>query len=118
VWATIEGVICLDQNRNGQCEPGEPGIEGLIVELNQAARAQGAVQGQTTVTDARGYYRFEDVRPGSYNISVRVPAGYWPTGSTSEDVTVILHQTLNMGFGLYWPPIHFYLPVIVRQAQG
>jgi len=68
---------------------------------------------RTVVTDADGYYRFEDVLPGEHVIQVQSPAGRWPTTNTSVEITTALHQTLSVSFGFYRPPALSFVPLIM-----
>ncbi len=52
----VSGYVYHDQNFNGVMDPGEPGIPGSLVELRNA---QGVMVG-STVTDANGYYQFNN----------------------------------------------------------
>ena len=111
--SSIEGRVCKDQNQNGACDAGEEGIAGLTIVLNPApARVLDLRLKWTAITDAHGFYRFVDVVPGAYLLSVQRPAGYWPTSVTSQGVIVGMHETRQASFHLYWPPVHLYLPAM------
>lgn len=63
-----------DKNRNGVQDPDEPGVAGVVAKL---VDAQGEIIA-TTTTDAKGYYRFDDLEPGQYRVVFRVPSGFDP----------------------------------------
>jgi len=65
----LGNLVWVDTNDNGLAEAGEPGIEGVTVELLDASGNLVA----TTVTDANGHYVFTDLKAGDYQVSI--PAG-------------------------------------------
>jgi len=67
--ATIGDQVWLDENINGIQDPGEPGIEGIV--LNLFTKAGEFVGTQTTNFDGR--YRFTGLREDEYFIEVSVP---------------------------------------------
>ena len=93
--ATIGDRVWNDQDRNG-VDNGEPGVPGVTVILKDASGNEVA----RTRTDANGNYRFEGVLPGTYSVSIEVPAGYEAV-ATSKDVTVAEGEVnLDMDFPL------------------
>jgi SdrD B-like domain/Secretion system C-terminal sorting domain len=70
-------LVWLDNNKNGMQDAGEPGIEGVVVELRDVNN--NAVQYATT--DAKGYYFFGDLNAGTYSLYYNTPAGYKPTSA-------------------------------------
>ncbi len=92
-----------DLNANGVQDLGEPGIPGVTVTLNTGA---------TATTDANGAYRFTDLAPGTYTVTVGTPVGYAPSptgaGTTETDnngsgTSTTLANTLDnsLDFGFY-----------------
>ena len=93
--ATIGDRVWNDQDRNG-VDNGEPGVPGVTVILKDASGNEVA----RTTTDANGNYRFEGILPGTYSVSIEVPAGYEAV-ATSKDVTVAEGEVnLDMDFPL------------------
>ena len=93
--ATIGDRVWNDQDHNG-VDNGEPGVPGVTVILKDASGNEVA----RTRTDANGNYRFEGVLPGTYSVSIEVPAGYEAV-ATSKDVTVAEGEVnLDMDFPL------------------
>jgi uncharacterized repeat protein (TIGR01451 family) len=64
-----------DTNGNGLQDVGEPGIPNVHVYLYTEA----GVLFQTVVTNAQGYYLFEYVPVGSYQLRFDIPTGYTST---------------------------------------
>ena len=64
----------LDENRNGLQDTGEPGIPGMTVTLYQ----EGVIVGET-VTNAYGYYLFENVYPMTSLVHVSMYEELVPT---------------------------------------
>jgi len=89
-------------NKNGIQDAGEPGVEGVTVEL----RIGNIIVIQTTTTDANGFYEFMDLKQGTYSLVFSdLPAGYQfspmdagnndvldsdPNPSTGETVLIVL----------------------------
>jgi hypothetical protein len=63
--------VWFDANNDGQINAGEVGTAGVKVELRDSANAVIA----TTMTDANGYYLFDNLAAGTY--SVRIPQDNW-----------------------------------------
>ena len=60
--ASLGNFVWEDTNKDGQQQPGEPGIANVtVVLLNSSGVPVG-----TTVTDGNGYYSFVDLQPGTY----------------------------------------------------
>ena len=66
--ASLGDYVWMDLNRNGQQDGGEPGVQGVTVNLLSST---GSVIG-TTTTDATGYYIFTDLQPGTYAVQFPV----------------------------------------------
>ena len=80
--ATIGDRVWDDANGNGMDE-GEPGVPHATVILTDAT----GVEVARTTTDANGNYRFTGLVPGTYTVSIEVPAGY-TAATTSMSVSV------------------------------
>ncbi|KAL7549286.1 hypothetical protein ACHAWF_012561 [Thalassiosira exigua] len=61
-----------DLNANGIQDEGEPGLEGVAVTLRDG---NGDVV-RTVATDSNGFYRFADLKPGTYGVHFALPSGY------------------------------------------
>ncbi|MDX1928945.1 MAG: SdrD B-like domain-containing protein [Pirellulaceae bacterium] len=93
--AAIGDYVWLDRNANGQQDSGEPGIDGLTVNLLDAAGT--TVLATTTTGDnpnvtgtQQGYYEFKGLTPGSYVVQFFTGGGYdtftgQDVGSDSSD---------------------------------
>lgn len=90
--APICGVVFLDANRNGVLDPGEAGYGNATLTL---AGGSGALPGQT-VSGPAGDYCFDNLRPGTYAVSVTVPGGLVKTSPVS-----IPNIQLRSGVGSY-----------------
>ena len=69
---SIGNMVWNDLDGDGLQDDGEPGIEGIVVNLNDNDGFQVA----TTTTDSAGNYLFEGITPGSYSIAFELPDGY------------------------------------------
>lgn len=69
----ISGYVFVDGNGDCIRQDGEPGLEGVRIDLFDGT---GQIVSYT-VTDADGYYRFEGIIPGDYEIVQTQPQGYF-----------------------------------------
>jgi protocatechuate 3,4-dioxygenase beta subunit len=72
--ASISGYVYADDNMNGVKDGGEAPIAGVKLALTDA---KGNPSGLTATTDAAGFYRFTDLKPGAYGVSETQPDGYF-----------------------------------------
>jgi len=72
VPANVGNWVWYDDNANGMQDPGELGVPNVLVTLYNSTGSQL----ETRVTDANGYYYFNDVYPGDYYLKFTLPAGY------------------------------------------
>jgi hypothetical protein len=73
--ASLGDRIWYDTNANGIQDTGENGVAGVSLSLMDGN--QNVVS--TTVTDGNGYYRFDNLTPGDYQVNIdesTLPAGY------------------------------------------
>ncbi len=61
--------VWLDEDGDGIQDSGEPGIAGVVLELQNGICSSG-VDCPTTITDANGGYIFRNVTPGDYTVKV------------------------------------------------
>ncbi len=95
VFGAIRGTVWSDLNGDGVRQGGEPGLLGVAVNLfTQGTQIGGAA------TTGDGFYRFESLAPGSYEVRETNPA-WLPRSSTLDTVTVALAagQTRTVDFG-------------------
>ncbi|MEW6487391.1 MAG: SdrD B-like domain-containing protein [Thermodesulfobacteriota bacterium] len=74
-YAAIGDFVWEDLNRNGIQDAGEPGIEGVLVELYDCA----GNKLDETLTDANGKYLFDNLLAGDYKLQFTAPADYFFT---------------------------------------
>ncbi|MCX7427684.1 MAG: carboxypeptidase regulatory-like domain-containing protein, partial [Planctomycetia bacterium] len=70
----ISGYVYADNDNDGVKDSGEAGIAGVTLTLLDAG---GNATGTTTVTYADGFYRFENLPPGTYGVAEAQPSGYY-----------------------------------------
>ena len=73
--STLSGYVYVDSNNNGVFDAGESGIGGVIITLT-GVDANGNAVTRTTLTQADGSYRFENLLAGTYTISETQPLIY------------------------------------------
>lgn len=90
--ASIGDYIWLDLNGDGLQDANEPGLAGVDVELTDENGDT-----VTATTGPNGYYTFDDLRPGTFTVTVVVatlPAGvtqtYDPDGAVDHEHTVTI----------------------------
>ncbi|MCX9012869.1 MAG: carboxypeptidase regulatory-like domain-containing protein [Candidatus Methanoperedens sp.] len=71
---SISGYVINDMNRNGVWDTGEPGIPGAAIKLVGMSVMRDAI------TDAQGFYEFDNLPPGRY-VEVSMASGWIPTSS-------------------------------------
>ena len=70
----VSGYVYVDTHNNGIYEPPDTPIAGAQLTL---LGANGNPTGQTAVTDSTGHYSFSGLMPGTYEVSLAQPAGYY-----------------------------------------
>lgn len=94
----INGSVWHDRNCDGIRDTGEPGFEGIRVELyKQLGSGEWASQyPHYTTTDSNGYYTFGNGHVGNYKVKFIAPVGYFfsPMGGDSDAST----DSANYGF--------------------
>ncbi len=85
LYASLGDFVWDDLNANGIQDAGEPGIDGVTVNLLDGS---GNPTGDTTTTDSTGAYSFEDLEPGDYSVEFVLPANYQfsPKDAGADDV--------------------------------
>ncbi len=124
----IGDFVWNDVNANGVQDPDEPGIPGVNVTAFNAATDTEAGR---AITDANGFFLFNQLRPGTYYLVFDVPAGYVATlrdkgaddadsdidpatGRTHSVMLVGGESDLSLDAGYYQPATvsgHLYIDV-------
>lgn len=109
--ASLGDFVWEDLNRDGQQDPGEPGIDGVTVRLFECT---GLAPLQTTVTAGGGSYLFENLSQGvCYQVEFGAPAGYARTlanigaDDSDSDANTATGRTgpYNLAWGEYNPTV-------------
>ena len=83
---TISGTVFEDIDLDNTLDSGEPRLGGVELTLQVLDGGDYVSSGQTTLTNASGEYRFEDVLPGTYQVVETQPAGYFSIGAIAGSV--------------------------------
>jgi plastocyanin len=95
--AVIEGVVFHDENRNGQRDPAEQGLDFVRVFL---ADATGKTRDQRTDPDGR--FAFSELLPGKYTVALDVrslPQDFSPTTPAEVMVELKAQERITVNFG-------------------
>ncbi len=63
---SLSGYVYLDADADGTRDESESGVPGIVVRLSDS----GSVE-RSTLTDNQGFYNFEELEPGNYEVSER-----------------------------------------------
>lgn len=92
----IGDFVWNDLNANGIHDPGEPGVNGVVVELYDSTKTNLLATTLTANNNANqpGYYNFKNLVTGTYYVKFIAPIGYTltiqnliPNGSTPDPAT-------------------------------
>ncbi len=73
--ATIGDYVWEDINGNGIQDVGEPGLEGIEISISGTA-GDGTTISESVITDELGAYIYNNLVPGTYNITLPLPGGF------------------------------------------
>jgi hypothetical protein len=73
--SSISGFVFADCDNDGDMDPNENGIKGVLITLT-GKNDLGQDVLATTYTDSDGYYEFDGLRDGTYKIVETQPSGY------------------------------------------
>jgi hypothetical protein len=94
--ASISGSVFVDMNGNGSFDTGEPGASGITVKLNNGATTV------STTTAVNGTYSFPDLAPGTYTLSLTLPAGQVQTTPNPGPITLAtVDNRTGITFGIF-----------------
>lgn len=82
--SSLGDTVWFDTNRNGVQDAGEAGVDGVLISL----RAPDGTVVATTSTNENGFYTFDDLAPGPYDVCfdlATLPSGTVPTVSNAGD---------------------------------
>src|SRR5699024_999977 len=94
---TIGYYVWIASEPNGQQDSGEEPLANVTVNLLDAAG--NPVPGQTTTTDANGYYQFDELPAGDYIVEFVLPDGYTFTGQNVDGVPTDKNSDANVETG-------------------
>jgi len=93
--SNIQGFVYHDLNANGFRDAGEPGIPGVTIQLTGINDLGQTVQLQV-LTGSDGFYRFTNLRPGSYNLQQIQPQQYLDGRDTIAPLDGLSAQSLGI----------------------
>ena len=93
--ASIGGIVYNDFNGNKVQDEGEPGLEGLSVDLGGDATA-------TATTDSTGAYEFAGLNAGAYEVTSSGPDGFVSTSGSVLTVMLPLENSIVVDVHFGW----------------
>ena len=75
----IVGAVCDDFNDNGRLDPGEPGLQGWTVYLDDNGNSALDPSEARAITDANGNFSFTNLAAGTYTLREVLPTGWTQT---------------------------------------
>jgi len=120
---SIEAMVWSDTNRDGACDPGEPGLARVRVELWPDVGGAVAGGAETSFLMSRvahaftgegGTCLFVEVAAGDYVVREVDPEGYESTTDNEIPVTVIAGGTVRVGYGDAPEWYRTHVPLIVK----
>jgi uncharacterized repeat protein (TIGR01451 family) len=107
----IQGRVYEDENGNAQLDANEALIANATVILYTAQAAEIA----RTVTDGAGFYHFDQLAPGAYEVQIIAPVGFVRTGPARQPVPPLLPgATGQVETALQVTTPAIYLPLMFR----
>ncbi|MBK8701075.1 MAG: T9SS type A sorting domain-containing protein [Saprospiraceae bacterium] len=100
--ASIGDFVWEDMNGNGIQEPGEPGLEDVVVLLN-GTTGTGQPFDAITITDVTGFYEFANLAPGIYNLTFGTLTNYAFTIKDAPGSTDVNDSDVNPADGQAGP---------------
>ena len=90
----IDGIVFEDVDNSGQVDANEPGLSGVVINLDDKEG-----QTQQVITDSTGRFSFEKLAAGIYTIEEVDPPGYVSTTRNRKTIYVAEDQNVYVAFG-------------------
>lgn len=94
VVGSFDGYVYKDQNGDGVRQPYEPGLANMTVVSSD---------GKEALTDENGYYQLKAVTGKKVSLTLessKIPYGFVPTNSVSQELDIKQNETQRSDFGL------------------
>ena len=78
IFGIVEGYKFYDKDLDGEWDEGEPGLAGWTIIL-EGMTDEGMPVYRMETTDGNGYYLFDEVQPGTYNVTEELWMNWAPT---------------------------------------
>ncbi len=102
-YATLTGSVWYDVNANKKRDDDEPGINKWLLEL-RGVLPGGQTLVQTLLTNRLGQYRFQQLAPGQYQVTQRLPQFWQQSFPSTNAYSAVLTSGLtrdSLDFGAY-----------------
>lgn len=97
---SLAGFVFFDADGDGTRDASEGGVPGIVVRLSGSETAGAAVE-KATITDDNGAYSFDELEPGTYQISKRQNAATidGPESTSAPGATTSNNSLANIALG-------------------
>jgi len=110
----VYGTVFEDRNGDGVAQALEPGVPGAVVRLDGVSNPSFS---ETQTSGAGGEYRFEELEPGDYDLSVEsAPEGLTWAESKPYSISVVAGQELEVPIPLVREG-GVFLPLVYKQIN-
>ncbi|HEY9207122.1 MAG TPA: TIGR03118 family protein [Candidatus Methanoperedens sp.] len=107
---SISGTKYNDVNGNGMHDAAEKGLQGWEIELQGMGVETRDVK-KETVTDAEGFYKFDNLPPGMYLVKEKLQKGYVPASSPVRFITLVRGEN-SIENNFFNRPVQSLIPTI------
>ncbi|VVB93512.1 Plastocyanin [uncultured archaeon] len=112
---SISGTKINDVNGNGMNDAGEKGLQGWEIELRGIGVETKDIK-KETVTDAEGFYRFDNLPAGMYLVKEKLKEGYVPTSSPVRLITLVRGEN-SLDNNFFNRPVQSLIPTMPAAAD-
>jgi uncharacterized repeat protein (TIGR01451 family) len=123
IWGAVGDLVWIDRNKNGNPDPGEPGLSGVLLELLDPTTNE--VLARVT-TDANGAYTFGGLRLTRYAVRI-APASlagnlaeytFTTAPAPATALTTAQREDMSLDIGLYSPTSAVDLAYLKAERQA
>ena len=115
-FGAISGRLWNDRDSNQIVDEGEQPLSGWTVFIDSNNNGQLDLGETSTTTNRAGWYLFEGLTPGAYNVGVKSNTGWSPTFPASQDITTTSQTNMIVLSTVYYG-LMYWISVILGTAR-